>query len=384
MYNMYIKMLFCIVSSIISSEFYIALSGRRTPRLLLYFLVWGSHLVIFLPFYSNYEALLDMAQIILELVVIIAVIDSKITDKLLMYVEINVAWGIATLFLLHFKNHKGMFLLCTSGIAAIICFLIIKLHKKDKIKNYGINQKVITFCLCAAMLCCLYSAGVLITEFNGKWLLFVYICMTFVIAMIYQLLLINANVKRNESRIKKYFIMKKLNNKFEEMHNDILIYMNDEMNSLECAEEKLEKVYKSLYNIFALREKIIEDKRIIANEIGCQLSVEIQKGSSSYWGGIKPENASAIINNLLDNALEAVAKNQPDNRYIKVTFIDQGLIVENPYEDELKWDGDKLLTSKNDQGHGLGLEHVKMLARFGRGEVNISAENGVFCVEVRI
>lgn len=382
MYSICIKILFCLVASVISSEFYIVLSGRKTPRILLPMLIFASHLVILLPIYEKYEILFDVAQIIIEFVLIIFIIDSNVIDKLLMYVKVNVAWGIALLLSMPYKDNKEMFVLCTLALGAMVCYLIIKINKKDNGNRISINGKMISFCLCISMLCMLYTVSVIITSLDKNWGRFTYICMIIVIAMIYQLLLLNDNLKRNESRLKKYFILKRIDKKIEVMKGDIFSYLTKEFNELEKAEDNLKELYTSLYDIFSIRDKILEDKRKIADNIGCNMSVEIN--DSAFWGHIKPENASAIMNNLIDNALEAVSLNSVENRKIKITFINQGMIVENPYEHELNWDGDRLVTNKTEGEHGYGLQHVESLARVSRGNLKYYTDNGIFRVEVKV
>ena len=56
---------------------------------------------------------------------------------------------------------------------------------------------------------------------------------------------------------------------------------------------------------------------------------------------------------------------------------------ENPFSGELKRRGDRIITTKKDfASHGFGIMRVRELARRYGGEVNITAEKGVFLIEI--
>lgn len=117
-----------------------------------------------------------------------------------------------------------------------------------------------------------------------------------------------------------------------------------------------------------------------AAEKGCKISFEIDCPIS---GGISDYDLCTIFGNILDNAIEA--SNSGDKISVKIgKQLDMLYIAcENPFSGELKRRGDKIITTKKDiASHGFGIMRVKEIAgRYG-GDVNITAENGVFLVEI--
>ena len=56
---------------------------------------------------------------------------------------------------------------------------------------------------------------------------------------------------------------------------------------------------------------------------------------------------------------------------------------ENAFYGELKQKGDKLLSTKKEFGsHGFGLTRIKDTTKRSGGTVNITAENGIFRIEI--
>lgn len=118
-----------------------------------------------------------------------------------------------------------------------------------------------------------------------------------------------------------------------------------------------------------------------AAERGIALTFEVSCPLSDC--GISDYDLCTVFGNILDNALEASAQgdkisvaigNQLDMLYIS---------CENPFTGELRRRGDRILTSKRDaSSHGYGLPRVREIAARCGGEVKITAENGVFLIEI--
>lgn len=124
-------------------------------------------------------------------------------------------------------------------------------------------------------------------------------------------------------------------------------------------------------------DAIISDKISKATELGINLIVE---GKFSY-PDMKPIDICTILGNVLDNAIEAVTrenkKHTLQNKDIHLAFIVTNnffMINEtNKTVTPLKYDGSVVVTSKKDSGlHGLGLSNIKTSAEKYNGDVEIS------------
>jgi sensor histidine kinase regulating citrate/malate metabolism len=100
-----------------------------------------------------------------------------------------------------------------------------------------------------------------------------------------------------------------------------------------------------------------------------------------------------ILNNLLDNALEAVTLIPENERYIKLTgeFKENFFLIraENSFDGVLKRDVDSNIVSRKRQHtdgelHGIGLKSMMSIADKYLGTMDISSENKVFKVRVML
>lgn len=117
-----------------------------------------------------------------------------------------------------------------------------------------------------------------------------------------------------------------------------------------------------------------------AAEKGCKIAFEIDCPIS---GSISDYDLCTIFGNILDNAIEAVSADDRISVKIGKQLDMQYISCENPFSGELKRRGDRIITTKKDfASHGFGLMRVRELAvRYG-GDVNITAEKGVFLIEI--
>lgn len=117
-----------------------------------------------------------------------------------------------------------------------------------------------------------------------------------------------------------------------------------------------------------------------AAEKGCKITFEIDcpiSGSASDY------DLCTIFGNILDNAIEA--SNSGDRISVKIGKQLDMLYIscKNPFSHKLKRRGDRILTTKKDfASHGFGIMRVREIARRYGGDVNITAENDVFLMEI--
>ncbi|MBP3753117.1 MAG: GHKL domain-containing protein [Pyramidobacter sp.] len=101
---------------------------------------------------------------------------------------------------------------------------------------------------------------------------------------------------------------------------------------------------------------------------------------------VKEADFCAILGNLLENALAAVAPLPQAQRRVSVIasmLSDEmiGLAVDNPYSGTIPF-GENGLPRAERPGHGIGLASVQSAVRRYDGTMTVSAEKGVFSVEI--
>ncbi len=127
--------------------------------------------------------------------------------------------------------------------------------------------------------------------------------------------------------------------------------------------------------LFKKTEQASEKGTVIQYEVSCPL---VECTISDY-------DLCTIFGNILDNAIEAV--NSGDRISVSISKQHDMLYIscENPFDGELKRRGDRILTTKKDfTSHGFGLMRIRDTAKRCGGDVNITAEDGVFRIEVLI
>ena len=118
-----------------------------------------------------------------------------------------------------------------------------------------------------------------------------------------------------------------------------------------------------------------------ATEKGAQIVFEIN--ATFHDCTIADYDLCTIFGNILDNAIEAV--NAGDKILVSIGKQHDMFYIscENAFYGELKRKGEKILSTKKEFGsHGFGLTRIKETAKHYGGDVSITAENGVFQIEI--
>lgn len=131
-------------------------------------------------------------------------------------------------------------------------------------------------------------------------------------------------------------------------------------------------------------DAILSKYSALCNSKNIKLSLIIDEVSQLK---INPVDLSAIIDNLLDNAIGAVMKCHKNVRHITVKYFlykeSLALKIINPYNEELKFDDGLLLTSKNElKEHGYGLKSVKTAVERNNGDFKYYIEDNRFTVVI--
>jgi len=164
----------------------------------------------------------------------------------------------------------------------------------------------------------------------------------------------------------------------------------DESSEKLCA--YIEKIYSPLKDIVRIEntgnefldtiltvKKQQAIKQGVAIDIDCDIIAPLN---------IEPVDLTAILSNLLENALEACEKVEDKNeRYIFVDIKSQGAFlnirIENSTNDTLiKQNKEMLTTKKNKELHGIGLKSVRSSVERYQGDIVFENQEGIFIVSI--
>ena len=100
--------------------------------------------------------------------------------------------------------------------------------------------------------------------------------------------------------------------------------------------------------------------------------------------GVDVVDVVTILGNLLDNALDAVAKVSEKMIKLDIALVKGGLFVkvDNFFDGDVKYLAGQMVSQKDGEGHGYGLKNVKRSVEKYDGQVHVSHEDGVFSVGV--
>ncbi len=144
----------------------------------------------------------------------------------------------------------------------------------------------------------------------------------------------------------------------------------------------------------AVTDVIVNDRRKAAEKQGIRFRSEFTYPESERYDAF---DIGIIVNNLLQNALEACGKMRQGDRYVFISSRQKRkfflIEVRNPFEGEIIMDADTNLPistkekehfGKQGSMHGIGLSNVKMEAKKYMGDVDIKIKKNEFSVTVML
>lgn len=134
----------------------------------------------------------------------------------------------------------------------------------------------------------------------------------------------------------------------------------------------------------AVMDVLINDKWRQAEKLCIQFDVDFP-----YSSTISAYDMAIVLNNLLDNAIEACEKIELEKRYIRLHLKRKKRFVlvevENSFDGIWKWENGFPVTTKYTDGfmeHGIGLKNVKDVANRYFGDLDIKVNENIFKVTV--
>lgn len=145
--------------------------------------------------------------------------------------------------------------------------------------------------------------------------------------------------------------------------------------------DHLNKIYTYIHVGNSLLSYILNSKFGRAKELGLDIKAQIENLSFSYMDSM---DFSALLNNLLDNAIEAAVRSQ-EKRMEVIVYSQRGfdgITVKNTIDSSVLKDNPELVTTKEEPEHGLGLMQIKRITEKYQGMLDIYEEELVFIINV--
>lgn len=134
-------------------------------------------------------------------------------------------------------------------------------------------------------------------------------------------------------------------------------------------------------------DTLLTEKSLLCAQRGIRLSCTV---NARELGAVGMVDLYTMLSNALDNAVEAVENlSEPQKRTISFSLTRRGgmllIAVENYYEGTLRMrDGLPVTRKEDEDNHGIGLRSIRTLAERYGGDIRISAENGIFLLQVML
>jgi sensor histidine kinase YesM len=131
---------------------------------------------------------------------------------------------------------------------------------------------------------------------------------------------------------------------------------------------------------------VLTDKNYICDGSGIKLYYVIEKDAINFMSS---EDIYSLFNNMIDNAIEAVKKENPSDRVIKIKAYRKGQMIaiscENYTSVKPHFSEGLPLTSKDDRvTHGFGTLSIRRVAEKYAGNVIFKVENNIFLVSIML
>lgn len=145
--------------------------------------------------------------------------------------------------------------------------------------------------------------------------------------------------------------------------------------------DNLNKMYTYINVGNSLMNYILNHKLSKAKEKGIEIKAEIENLSFGYMDSI---DFSALLNNLLDNAVEGAMASGKKMVEIMISHRRgfDSIMVKNSIDKSVLRDNPSLLSSKKEEGHGFGVRQIKKITAKYNGMADIYEQEGFFVIHV--
>lgn len=145
--------------------------------------------------------------------------------------------------------------------------------------------------------------------------------------------------------------------------------------------DKLNRMYTYVNVGNSLLSYIINSKLSMAKERGIEIKAEIENLPFSYMDSV---DFSSLLNNMLDNAIRGALHSKGKKLEINIAS-EKGfnvITVKNSIDGSVLEDNPQLASSKEEPGHGYGMQQMRAVTEKYEGSMDIYEKNGMFVVSV--
>lgn len=148
--------------------------------------------------------------------------------------------------------------------------------------------------------------------------------------------------------------------------------------------DNLNKTYSYIQTGNSVMNYIINSKLEYAHNHGIKFKAEIENLPFDKMGSV---DFSAMLSNILDNAVEASVNSK--DKFIYIAILKKRgydtILVKNKIDSSVLEVNPELNSQKNDkEQHGYGIKQIKLIAQKYDGIADIYEEDDMFCVNVMI
>ena len=279
----------------------------------------------------------------------------------------------------------------------------------------GVQKKPVIVLTCAALIVfvCLLFLFVNISDFNEQsnfLLIWLAIGLLFILIGIFILyeMFIREEVRNIDltTRLQRLELETHFFKELEIMLNDLRTWRHEYKNNLVAlhalindgsSEKMLDYLEKMSIETFRETAMLQTGNTVLDAVVSSKLMLAHSKGIDVNIHAVYPEintiednDLCAIAGNLLDNAIEACERMglSENLRFISFSLLVKSrnlmLSIVNSYEGNIKRVGDKILTIKENEYHGIGIRYVDSLVDKYKGYVLREYQNGIFETHVML
>ena len=313
----------------------------------------------------------------------------KIFVTLLVY-GTNMGCDLVAVHLLTDYSITGKVGECAAYITVLLLLICDVISEKILIKNKGEDKTPHGMILAVISALCLAELLIVEQELKNRILLVLFgCCVLAVVLLIFYLydVLISAYKKLEEQSL---------------MEKQMLIYSH-QLDVLMQSEEKVKALRHDLKNhlgelaLMAGNQNNEEIRKYIQDmgEYMQNQSELVSCGNKNldsllnYLLGQakkKLNHLNVILGNLTENAIEAAE--QTKDKWMSVDiYYEKGMLsmeIKNSFQHELAVEKNKLLSTKEEKGHGIGLANVRKMVEKYQGFMDVSNTNQIFTVKVML